>query len=49
MKQRERVLNQYYTKGYADELTDDEDDEQGAVAAPPPGTLKQGRQIKKRN
>ncbi|WVZ50167.1 hypothetical protein U9M48_001448 [Paspalum notatum var. saurae] len=38
MKQRERILNDYYTKGYAyfDEEGDGGDDDQGVAAAPPP-------------
>jgi hypothetical protein len=57
MKKGDRILNNYYTKGYAEEeVTDDEKEEGCAVLAPQPapgrrrfrpGVTKQAGQTKK--
>ncbi|XP_062182169.1 uncharacterized protein LOC133886499 [Phragmites australis] len=56
MQERDRILNDYYTKGYAEqEITDDEEEGGGVAPAPPgrrrfrPGVAKQAGKIKKLN
>lgn len=56
MKERERILNDYYTKGYAEEeVTDGEEEGSGVVVAPigrrrsRPGVTKQAGQFRKLN
>ncbi|KAL6654546.1 hypothetical protein ACP70R_008011 [Stipagrostis hirtigluma subsp. patula] len=56
MRERDRILNDYYTKGYAEEeVTDDDEDAAAAAPAPPgrrrfrPGVVKQGGKTKKLN